>query len=236
MMDDGVADEEHGFDGVFETQKVIPEDISSRQAILLATWREVLSSFEDFGFEKNRNLLIIGGGPVGLSFVAIAKAFGMGKVCLSTRSDWKLAKAKSLGADAVFTADSELITRSKNYCPTGFDYVIDAVGAPSVMNQAMQAIRFDGTVGVYGTVPDDEIVLNKKPAPYNWRLIMHQWPDYSKEAAAHEPLCDYIRDGSLSSEHFITHELPFQDMHKGFEAINRNEAIKVLLHCENNSS
>ncbi|MBI4472167.1 MAG: alcohol dehydrogenase catalytic domain-containing protein, partial [Acidobacteria bacterium] len=39
----GVCDAAHGWDGVFQTQKVIPADIPNRQAILMSTWREVWS-------------------------------------------------------------------------------------------------------------------------------------------------------------------------------------------------
>jgi NADPH:quinone reductase-like Zn-dependent oxidoreductase len=74
MTEDNVADKAHYYDPVFETQKVVPPDIPSRQAILLSTWREVYSSFGDFHIEPNSgSMLIIGGGPVGQSFVTIAK-------------------------------------------------------------------------------------------------------------------------------------------------------------------
>lgn len=229
MSRDGVCDQAHGYDGVFETQKVIPEDIPSRQAILMATWREVWSSFSDFGFEKGQDLFVIGGGPVGLSFVALAICFGLRNVALSTRSSWKLAKAVAMGAGRVFQAEAGMIGNVRTEFPAGFDYVIDAVGSPAVMSQALQLVKADGTIGVYGTVPDDNITLVKKGAPYNWRFIMHQWPDYSKEAAAHEPLCRLIREGKLDSNDFITHEMPFDRIDDGFKALKENKALKVIL-------
>ncbi|MBI4026736.1 MAG: zinc-binding dehydrogenase [Verrucomicrobia bacterium] len=230
MKADGVCDTAHGYDGVFETQKVIPPDIPSRQAILMATWREVWSSFADFGFQAGRSLLIFGGGPVGLSFVRLTRQFGMQTVVLSTRSQWKLEKARQLGATAVLAADETVISTARKCQPAGYDYVLDAVGSPAVMNQALQLVKFDGVIGVYGTVPDATITLNKQAAPCNWRLIMHQWPDYSKEAAAHEPIARFIREKSISADDFITHEFDFAAAAQGFEALKRNEAIKVILH------
>ena len=96
MKAEKINNAEHGYDGVYETQKVIPANIPSRQAILLATWREVYSSFKDFGFQQGKSLLTFGGGPVGLIFVSLAKLFGMKPVCLTTRSQWKLDRERSL--------------------------------------------------------------------------------------------------------------------------------------------
>jgi threonine dehydrogenase-like Zn-dependent dehydrogenase len=232
MKADGINDEEHGYDGVYETQKVIPVNIPSRQAILLATWREVYSSFKDFGFQQGKSLLIFGGGPVGLSFISLAKLFGMKPVCLTTRSQWKLDRAKSLGADEVFPADENLLLELHKYCSEGFNFIVDAVGSNDVINKSIQVISYTGTICVYGTLSEQELRFGIKNSPSNWQLIVHQFPDYAKEAAAHEPLCEYIEQGKISSEDYITHEYPFEMIEKGFEMVEKNQALKVLLHLQ----
>lgn len=233
MKADGVCDNKHGYYDEFITQKVIPSDIPTEQAILLSTWREVYSSFSEFNLSKEKSLLVIGGGPVGLSFISLAKCLDISTVCLATRSEWKLKKATLLGADKVFVADRNLISKCKDFLPNGFDIVIDAVGNMSVINQALQIICFNGLSGVYGTVSEENIQLNKQSAPYNWRLIFHQWPDYKKEADAHESICEFIRAGKISSEEFITHRLPFEDIKEGFNLIDKNKALKVILKFNN---
>jgi len=230
MVEDGVNDEEHGFDLCFETQKIIPSEISNREAILLPTWREVFSSFSDFGITKGKSVLVFGGGPVGLSFVAIAKAYGLKNVCLSTRSDWKLKKADKLAADHIFKADDELIFNCKNYIDCGFDVIIDAVGEEEIINTALGLISFNGTIGVYGTISENNITLKNISSQYNWKLVMHQWPDYKKEAAAHEPLCEMIRNKQISSEEFITQEIGFKDLSKAFDLIEQNKALKIIIN------
>ena len=230
MSRDGVCDEEHGFDGAYETQKVLPPDIPARQAILLSTWREVWSSFSDFGFVPGRSVLVVGGGPVGLSFAMLARQFGMGPVSLATRSQWKLDKALRLGAEVVFPADAGLVARAKERFPEGLDHVVDAVGSSAVINQALSLVKLDGTVGVYGTLAEKSLPLSLEGVPSNWRMVVHQWPNYPREAAAQEPLCEMIREGSISSEEFITHELPFEQVADGFALIKENRALKVLLH------
>ncbi|MDY6914108.1 MAG: zinc-binding dehydrogenase [Planctomycetota bacterium] len=232
MQADGVCDAEHGYDGIFEVQQVIPPEISTRQAILMITWREIYSSFAAFGFSPGCSLMVIGGGPVGLSFVRLAKIFGMKPVCLATRSKWKLDKALALGADAVFPADKQITRSVKDAYPDGFDFVIDAVGSGSVISQALQMLKFGATVGVYGVVAEDTLSITRKGAPLNWVIRMHMWPDYPAEAAATEPICRFVRQGDLSSEEFITHELPFDRIAEGFELIRQNKALKVVLNFD----
>ena len=233
MKADGVCDDKHGYFEEFITQKVIPSDIPSEQAILLSTWREVYSSLSEFNLSKGKSLLVIGGGPVGLSFVSIAKCLNISPVCLSTRSEWKLKKATLLGADEVFIADKNLVSKSRDFLPEGFDIAIDAVGSSSVINEALKIIGFNGLIGVYGTIPDKNISINKQDAPYNWRLIFHQWPDYSKEADAHDPICKFIRLGKISSKEFITHRLSFDEIEEGFDLIDKKKALKVILNFDN---
>jgi len=229
MSADGIRDTAHGYDSAFEMQTVLPTDITPDQAILLSTWREVYSAFEDFGFKQGKSLVIFGGGPVGLSFVKIARTFGMGPIALLTRSQWKLDKAKKLGADWTVKSDENAVSGIKEVLPDGADFVVDAVGSGWIMNDSLKLIKFGGAVCVYGTVPESDLTLVKESAPYNWKLIVHQWPDSVKEAAAQQPLCEWIRQGKISSKEFITHQLDFSEVEKGFELIRNNEALKVLL-------
>jgi len=230
MVEDGVCDEEHGFDSSFQTQKTIPPEIPNREVILLPTWREVFSSFSDFGITKEKSILIFGGGPVGLSFVAIAKAYGLKNVCLSTRSDWKLKKANKLEANQVFKTDDDLIFNCRNYMACGFDIIIDAVGEQEIINAGISLISFNGTIGVYGTISQKDLVLRNVSSQYNWKLVLHQWPDYEREAAAHEPLCEMIRKRQISSHEFITHEIEFEDIIEAFDLIKQNKALKVIVN------
>ena len=94
----------------------------------------------------------------------------------------------------------------------------------------MHVVRASGTIGIYGTLTEKELRFGIEKAPFNWQLIVHQFPDYTKEAAAHEPLCEYIEQGMISSEDYITHELPFDKIETGFKMIEKNQALKVLLY------
>ena len=48
MVEDGIADEEHGWFECYEIQRAVPPDIPIDAALLLCTWREVYGGFGDF--------------------------------------------------------------------------------------------------------------------------------------------------------------------------------------------
>ncbi len=229
MVADGVCDAAHGFDPSAAIQRLVPEDIPSRQAILLCIWTEAYSGFSAYRFKPGDSVLVFGGGPLGLSVVKLARLYGMGPVCLAEPVEWKREKALSLGADAVFPVDDDLVAKAREVCPDGFANVVDAVGSPAVINQALRLVRFDGTIGVYGTIPYEQVTLDIAAAPYNWLLVIHQWPDYVAVGEAQEPLMDFIRAGQLSSEDFITHELPLDEIEEGFELVRQGSELKVIL-------
>ena len=79
MVEDKVADEEHGWAEVCEIQSRVSTSIPIEAAVLLCTWREVYGSLFDFDIINNKrdeNFLIFGAGPVGLSFVKMLNNLG----------------------------------------------------------------------------------------------------------------------------------------------------------------
>ena len=59
MVEDRVADEDHGWVGVCEIQSRVDVDIEPEDAVLLCTWREVLGSFRDSRLQPGDDVLIL---------------------------------------------------------------------------------------------------------------------------------------------------------------------------------
>ena len=82
---------------------------------------------------------------------------------------------------------------------------------PAIVNAALPLIKMGGTIGVYGVIADQTITIEKSKGPYNFNLFVHQWPTRHRESAAQRPLCEWIRQGHLKAEEFITHEFPWNE-------------------------
>ncbi len=107
--------------------------------------------------------------------------------------------------------------------------VVDAVGSPAIINAALPLIKLGGTIGVYGVIADESITINKSKGPYNFNLYIHQWPTRHRERAAQGPLCDWIREGKLKIEDFMTHEFTLERINDALDAVKAGEVIKALI-------
>ncbi len=229
MAADGVADVQHGWDEVFKIMKKVPEDIPVEAAGMLATWREVYAGFSDFQLKAGDDILIFGAGPVGLSFCRFAKLLGLGWVGVVEVVPFKREKALTLGADAVFAPSDAAIADLARTRGKPLDAVIDAVGSVTIINAALPLIKLAGSICVYGVLADALITLDKSNAPKNFNLFLHQWPTRDAEAAAQEPLVQWIRDGKISHRDFKTAEFPIADVAQALAITELPTSIKTML-------
>jgi threonine dehydrogenase-like Zn-dependent dehydrogenase len=229
MVKDGVADAQHGWLEVYQRQPLIPDDIPAEEAAMLCTWLEVHSSFHDFHLQAGDDILVFGGGPVGLSFIKFTKKLGLGYVGIVDSHPEKLQKAMEMRADETFERDDPRLSTLTETRGKPFDAIIDAVGKESIINTGLPLIKLGGSICVYGVIDSPSIQLHKHRGPYNFNLLIHQWPTAEWVAAAVEPVCQWIREGTLSAEEFLSGEFPIADITKAIDLIKARLAIKVLL-------
>ncbi len=229
MVEDGVATPEQGWLEVYEIQRVVPQSIPVEAAVLLCTWREVYAGFGDFNLQKGDDILVFGAGPVGLSFVKFARLLGLGYVGSVEILAQKRQKALEMGADAAFAPDDPELQHLTDQRGKPLDAVIDAVGSEDIINSATPFIKMAGSICVYGVIDKPTIHLDKSRAPYNFNLLVHQWPTRFREAAAQEPLCEWIGEGQLSHTEFLSAEFPISKIEEALELARSGRALKTLL-------
>jgi threonine dehydrogenase-like Zn-dependent dehydrogenase len=229
MVADGVATPEHGYFEVFEIMRVVPPHIPVEAALLLCTWREVYAAFDDFNLQAGEDILIFGGGPVGLSFVKFARQLGLGWVGLVDPRPEKRQNALASGADVVFSPGEAALAELTRSRSKPLDKVIDAVGSESIINAALPLIRMAGSVCVYGVIDRPAVNVQKHLGPYNFNLLIHQWPTRGREAHAQEPLCDWITQGVLDPAEFISAEFPVAQIEQAIQLSDTGRTLKILL-------
>jgi threonine dehydrogenase-like Zn-dependent dehydrogenase len=229
MVADGVADAEHGWLECYEIQRPVAEDIPAPEAVLMCTWREVLGGFGDFQLQAGDEILVFGAGPVGLSFVKFARLLGLGWIGSVDPVETKRQRALAMGADAVFAPDDPVLgdlTRSRG---KPLDAVIDAVGNPACVNAGLPLVKMGGSVCVYGVLADRQLILEKATGPYNFNLFVHQWPTRWREREAQQQLTEWIYEGQLRADDFVTHAIPVERIADALAAVRSGEVVKCLL-------
>jgi Zn-dependent alcohol dehydrogenase len=90
-------------------------------------------------------------------------------------------------------------------------------------------IRPGGSICVYGVVAASQLVIEKSRGPYNFNLLVHQWPTRCRERRAQQPLCEWIGQGKLSAAEFVTHEFPIERIGEAISAVRGGDVVKCLL-------
>jgi threonine dehydrogenase-like Zn-dependent dehydrogenase len=229
MLEDGVATPEYNWYEDYEIMLVVPPSIPVEAAVLLCTWREVYGAFGDFNLQPGQDILIFGAGPVGLSFTKFASLFGLNYIGVVEFLEGKRKKSLEMGATESFSPDDPALLDLVQRRGKPLDAVIDAVGKESIINAALPLIKMAGSVCVYGVIDQPSIQLNKTNGPYNFNLQIHQWPTRFRESAAHEPLIQWLLDGKLDPNEFLSAEFPIQEINKALELSRTGQTLKTLL-------
>lgn len=226
METDGLIPDEYMY-----AQNVLPADFDPVTSAMIITFREVLSTMGIFGFQPNQSVVILGLGPVGLSFVQFAKLIGMGPIIAVDIQDEKLKIAKKYGADAVVNSTRDNLQEIvRQLCPDGVDYALDAVGIPSFINTGLSIIRPGGKICVYGISERQNTEIDWSSCPYNWTLQFNQFPSKKLECATHSRIVEWIRRGILNPADYVSHVFDFQDIDQAFKKIeNREPMMKMVI-------
>lgn len=225
MLDDGAAPE--NYNETYKIMTVVPDDIPIEAAGLLCTWREVYSGFfNDFKATPDKDIIIFGSGPIGLSFARFAKIKGFRKVVVVDPLPNKREMAKKMGAHFVLDP-SEISKHVEDHGKA--DMVIDAVGHPSIINSALSLIKLNGSICVFGVVGKETFELEKFRGPFNFNLLFHQWPTRDYERAAQKPLVEWIRNGLLDYRDFVTSTFSVNDVALAVEEVKKPTNVKTML-------
>ncbi len=127
----------------------IPDGVDSQSAALVETFASALHGLKRSGV-KTGGVLILGGGPIGLAAVQLAKVRGFSPIALSEPVETKRSAGEKFGAQFVVDPLSENLPKkiaewTQN---AGFDLVMECSGVPANVQIALDAAAKGGTVGV----------------------------------------------------------------------------------------
>jgi L-iditol 2-dehydrogenase len=200
-----------------------------RDAALVEPLACVVQGVEDTKLCDGQNVLVIGAGPIGLMFIALAKILGCG-VTMAGRRAARLEAARRLGAGQVIDIGDgrELVAKVRGATRTNFDAVIEAVGRPETWEAAVHLVRKGGTVNLFGGCPSGtKVSFDTELIHYsNLNLLasFHHTPRAIRRAL------EFIEAGVIRAQDFVDGECPLSRLPELFKAMAAgNHAIKTLI-------
>jgi len=209
----------------------IPPDVSYEEAAMVEPLACVLRGLHETGVEIGDTVTVVGGGPIGLMFVQVAKAVGCNVIAVVKR-DAQVQAAKHMGAHEVvqITKVNDPVEAVRRLSPEtrGSDVVIEAVGRPEAWEMAIDMVRKGGTVNFFGgCASGTKVQLDTNRLHYSevtLKATFHHTPETVRRAFA------LIAEKKIRSTDYITGEAPLSRLQQVFHhMLNRNGDIKTAI-------
>jgi threonine 3-dehydrogenase len=177
-----------------------------------------------------RAVAVLGCGPVGLFAIAIARAFGAGRLLASDHVPYRIALARQLGADDVVDVDAVenvpewFVEHNEG---VGMGIVFEMSGALRAIEDAFAIVRHGGNVVLFGIparpatidIAESLIFKNLTVSAVNGREIWETW--YTTRWL--------LEHGVVDLRPLITAELSLERFEEGFALLEAGEACKIVL-------
>jgi L-iditol 2-dehydrogenase len=238
----GLCDDLLFLNGAYAESIVVPARLVEKNLLRLqpgTTFRDaalteplacVVQGIEETQLAAGQRVLVIGAGPIGLMFVALARHLGC-EVAVAGRGEARLSAARRLGASEVFDVgpegDSVKAVTARRPRPD-FDAVIEAVGKPEAWEAAVKLVRKGGTVNFFGGCPaGTSVSLDTGLIHYSnltLRASFHHTPRTIRRALA------FIESGVIRATDFVDGECALSELPALFARMTAgNRVVKTLV-------
>lgn len=189
----------------------------------------VVQGIEDVKLKAGQHILVIGAGPIGLMFVALAKQLGC-KVTVAGRRQGRLEAAKRLGATHIVDIGDgqDLVSKVRAQSEGHFDVVIEAVGKPEVWEAGVHLVRKGGKVNFFGGCPaGTTVTLDTTLIHYSDLTLLasfHHTPRTIRRAL------EFIEAGVIRAADFVDGECGLADLPQLLKSMTAgNRVVKTLI-------
>jgi len=176
--------------------------------------------------KSGESVLIIGGGPMGLLLLLLARFGGATQVFVSETNPMRRKMAEELGASLVFDPSEVDVAASVREATGGLgaDVALEAVGHPATVRNAIDAVRDAGTVVIVGVASHDDTFPLSPYEIYRRELTIRGC--YTRRLSFDRTL-QWLRKAEFDA--LLSHEFPLGDIMAGFELAVSAQCGKVLV-------
>jgi len=208
----------------------LPDNISYDEATFLDGLAVAVRAIHLGSIGPGSELLIIGGGPIGMLIAQAAKGVGANRVFLSDVYDKPLQVARELGVDDVIDARKEKVSKYilEETKGLGVGAVFDSTGSEEAILDGLRSLQRGGT----------EVLLAGYHKPISLPFSLISGDRMIRSLANNlytdfQTAVDLMSSGRVKVKPMITHTFPLSKIGRAFEIVTHKEeygAIKVIIH------
>jgi L-iditol 2-dehydrogenase len=211
--------------GVF----ILPKELTYEEGAFIEPLACVVRGLRIAGIKSGQTILVLGSGVAGLLNIKLAKAFGAKRIFATDIDDFRLKKAKEVGADEVIHAKENVPEQLKKHNNEELaDLVILCVGAPSAARQSLESVASGGTILFFApTEPGVEILF---PLFDLWNKQVKMVSTYAGAPRDIDEAIELIKTRRVKVTDLITHRFPLNEAEKGFKITAKaSNSIKIII-------
>lgn len=206
-----------------------PKDLAPRVAALAEPLACVMHGVELMGLSDSTEVIVFGGGPIGLLFVNALSHRGH-HVVLADPNRVRLDAGERMGATATIEVDRdvestdairELASRG------GFDVAIEATGSPIAWSDAVRSVRPGGTVLLFGgCAPGTTMPLDTHRVHYSELRLLG---GYHHRPKTFSMAIELLADHRIAAGVLLSDARPLEDVEGALRLMIARKALKVSI-------
>lgn len=208
----------------------MPESVSSEEGGLIEPLSCVVHAINRAGLnDKIENLVVMGAGPVGLSFLLLLRKLAS-RIIFMDLSDNRLEYAKKFGADSTINPkrDNAIQRIQEETKGEKADVVIVANSSNEAQELSLNLVRKLGKIVYFGALPPDRPYIK-----FESNLVQQQnvilYGTYGARRDDFIQALKMVEDKVIDIKPFITHRFEVKDVVKAFEAVETGQALHATI-------
>ena len=203
--------------------QIAPTDLSDERAVFFNMLAIAMQGIRKARIELGESVTVLGAGLVGLFAMRLAQLAGGLPVTGIDIDEERLALAETLGADELLMGGGDLSSRyQERFGTEGAAVVIEATGAPDLVNSAFQLAAPGGRVILLGSARGETDSVNFYHDVHRKGLHIigsheitrprhENSPGYWTRAREHRVCLELLSRGRVAADSLITHRYDWRD-------------------------
>lgn len=178
------------------------------------------------------SVLVVGAGGVGLNCVMGAALVGAHPIIVADVLDSKLETAMEFGATHVVNAaNRDLVSGVRELTKgVGVDFAFEAIGNPTALRQAFDAVRRGGCTTAVGIAPQgSEVSVNAGELVTQEKVLRGSYYGSTRPQTDMPHLLELYQAGRLPIDRLISRRYPLTDVNEAYRALLAGEVARSVL-------
>ncbi|MBF0815955.1 2-deoxy-scyllo-inosamine dehydrogenase [Microbacterium paludicola] len=206
------------------------DDLDVDVAVFAEPTACVVHGLDVLGLRPGSDVLLFGAGPTGLLLTQLLSRNGAARLTVAAPTVEKLELARRSGATRTVRVDRQdpetALAHLRANAPRGYDVVVDATGAPSVLESTIGLTRTGGTVFVYGMTPE---ATRWPVASYEvFRRELTIKGSFAQQFSFDRALA-YLRSGVVNPSGYVTHRFGIEQYADALAAVADSACVKAVI-------